>query len=133
MAARRLIAILIALLIVSTIAAALAPEQEEETTTEPTTTTETETDRSRPAGGKGVLRERVPADPPRPRSISADRGDQLILRVESEAPTAVTIPGLGRSAFATPLTPARFDILLRTPGTYPVRAGDRVVARLEVE
>jgi hypothetical protein len=133
MAARRLIAILIALLIVSSIAAALAPEQEDSTTTEPTTTTETGTDRSRPGGGDRVLRERVPADPPRPQSISAGRGDQLILRVESETPTTVTIPALGRSGFATPLTPARFDILLRAPGGYPVRAGDRVVARIAVE
>jgi hypothetical protein len=133
MAARRLIAILIALLIASSIAAALAPEREDSTSDDPPPPAERERTPPRADADAGILRERVPADPKRPRTISAAVGDQLTLLVEAASPTAVTIPGLGRSAFATALTPARFVILPRQPGRHAVMVGDETVAHIEVD
>lgn len=127
MAARRLIAILIALLIVSSLAAALAPRQpaEEETTTSSEPTTQTDA----PKGEAALLRERIPPAPTEPVEIDADVGDELRLAVEVARPTEVSIPGLGQTAFASPGVPARFDLLLRTPGKSAVTAGDgRAVA-----
>lgn len=132
MAARRLITILIALLVVSSFAAALAPqesaEEESSTTSEPATTT-----RQGSAGEGEVVRERISPEPKEPRVIELNEGDQLELLVEVGEPTEVRIAGLGRTAFATPGDPARFDLLLRGTGEYAVTVADgEAVGRLAV-
>ncbi|MBA3358838.1 MAG: hypothetical protein H0U20_05220 [Thermoleophilaceae bacterium] len=43
------------------------------------------------------------------------------LKVSVEEPGEVSIEGLGLTAQAAPLAPARFDVLSTTPGRYPVR------------
>ena len=135
MAARRLIAILLALLVVSSFAAALAPRQEadqsdgteSEPTTAPTTTTGGE------ELGGALVERRIRPDPKQPVVLELEQGDQLQLLVAVSRPASVQIPALGESSYATPGTPARFDLLLREPGRYPVTVGDGTpVGRIEV-
>ncbi len=52
--------------------------------------------------------------------VSIEAGDQLTLVVEVGQPSEVSIRGLGLTAFADPYAPARFDILPRDPGRFPV-------------
>ena len=40
--------------------------------------------------------------------------------MEVHLPGQVAIPGLGLSASADPVTPARFDVLENRPGSYPI-------------
>jgi hypothetical protein len=40
--------------------------------------------------------------------------------VEVDEPGLVEIPDLGMSSPADPLTPARFDVFVSRPGTYPI-------------
>jgi hypothetical protein len=66
--------------------------------------------------------------PERPATLSFDaseeqtkrlaEGSAAIVEVAVDEPGSVRIPGLGRSAPANPLTPARFDILATEPGEY---------------
>ena len=134
MAARRLIAILLALLVVSSFAAALAPREEadqtdgtgSEPTTAPTTTDGEEL-------GGALVERRIPPDPKQPVVLELEQGDQLQLLVAVPRPAPVRVPALGESSYATPGTPARFDLLLREPGRYPVAVGDgTTVGRIEV-
>ena len=131
MAARRLIIILIALLVVSSLAAALAPQRQDSSET---STTTAESAPAEPSPTAGLLIETVPADAPEPIPLEAGVGDQLQLQVEASTPGTVSIPDLGLSSFASPGTPAYFDILLRAEGSYDVNAGEdgTVVARIDV-
>ncbi len=52
--------------------------------------------------------------------VSLETGDRLTLVVEVDRPSEVSIRGLGLTAFADPYAPARFDILPRDPGRFPV-------------
>ena len=45
-------------------------------------------------------------------------GDAATVEVAVEEPGSVEIPGLGLSATANPVTPARFDVLASRPGRY---------------
>ena len=56
----------------------------------------------------GPARHRIPA------------GRRAELSVEVEQPGLVELAGLGLSADAEPLTPARFELLVNRPGSYPV-------------
>jgi hypothetical protein len=55
-------------------------------------------------------------------------GRAATLEVGVEEPGEIGIPDLGVSTSAEPLTPARFDLLVREPGRYPLEftpaAGD---------
>lgn len=123
MAARRLLIVLLVLLGVSTLAAALVPQRAIRngtgtTTTQPsTTTTATNPAFRRPTkiivGGK-----KFPVVAP----VSV--GAQLTLLVRSRFPAEITIPEFGLVGFATPDTPARFELLLDTPGPIGVLFGD---------
>jgi hypothetical protein len=127
MAARRLILVLILLLVISSIMAQIArpptmTESTEATTpTDPTTTAPTE-----PATGGDLLRHRVGPSPrpSGPSEIRATAGDQLELHVSVEKPGTVAIPRLGLIENAHPAAPARFDLLLREPGSLNVRGPD---------
>ncbi|HEU0024942.1 MAG TPA: hypothetical protein VFQ12_09940 [Thermoleophilaceae bacterium] len=58
------------------------------------------------------------ASRPRRRGLDAGRAAEVLVVVDS--PGQVEIPGLGLSAPADPLTPARFDVLEDEPGRYPI-------------
>jgi hypothetical protein len=49
-----------------------------------------------------------------------DAGHSTTLEVAVVEPGQVTIPDLGLTAVADPLTPARFDLLVSSPGRYPI-------------
>ena len=78
---------------------------------------------------------------PTPQRVEA--GQAATVLVEVEEPGQVEIPELGISAVAEPLTPARFEVLTRATGRYPitfmpataedeqVTAGTLVVAAVE--
>ncbi|HEX3292153.1 MAG TPA: hypothetical protein VHR38_00290 [Solirubrobacterales bacterium] len=127
MAARRLLIVMLVLLGVSTLAAALVPQRtlrdgatNGTTGTQPTTTATAEPTNPafrRPTkiivGGK-----KFPVVAP----VSA--GDQVTLLVRSRFPAELTIPEFGLVGFATPDTPARFELLLDNPGTIGILFGD---------
>ena len=58
------------------------------------------------------------ASHPRRRSLAADQAAQVLVIVD--LPGTVVIPGLGLSASADAVTPARFDVLEHRPGRYPI-------------
>lgn len=118
---------MLVLLGLSTLAAALVPQRTLKdggttgTATTPSTTT-TATGAPNPAfrrptkiivGGK-----KFPVVAP----VSV--GDQLTLLVRSRFPAEITIPEFGLVGFATPDTPARFELLADTPGTVGILFGD---------
>lgn len=118
MAARRLIAVMLVLLFLSSLAAALAPVDErlrtEETTTEePLPEPETEEGE--------LLRHSLDADAERPRTIRASVGDQLQLRVTARRVGTIELAGLGADEDVGPDAPALFDVLLDRQGRFPVR------------
>lgn len=121
MAARRLIAILIVLMLVSTFAATLAPQRQERSTSTESTTTATAT--STPRSGE-LVEAVIPARPRKPRVIGAKPGDQISLLVRVARPQPVTIAALGLTEFATPGDPARFDILVRERRLAAIEVGE---------
>ncbi len=131
MAARRLIAVMLVLLFLSSLAAALAPV--ERPSEEPTTTT-TETVPSAAPGQGELIREVIDARAPRPRTIEAKVGDQLQLRVTGRRPATIELAGLGPTDDLDPLAPAMFDVLLNTKGSYAVREleSGRKIGTIEV-
>ena len=81
-------------------------------------------DASEPSAGPGPLGDRpVPisfsAAAPVRRRLEAGRPATVVVKVP--APGDVAVPDLGLSAAATPLAPARFDVLERRPGRHEVR------------
>jgi hypothetical protein len=127
MAARRLLIVMLVLLGLSTLAAALVPQHtlRDGGTTGTTATRATTTTAAGPTnpafrrptkiivGGK-----KFPVVAP----VSV--GDQVTLLVRSRFPTEITIPEFGLVGFATPDTPARFELLLDNPGTIGILFGD---------
>jgi hypothetical protein len=61
-------------------------------------------------------------------------GHQLTLLVRSRPPKEISIPEFGLIGFATEDTPARFELLPSTPGTFGIlfAASGKVVGRIEV-
>lgn len=122
MAARRLVAVMLVLLFVSSLAAALAPVRQGEETSTTETTTRVAPAAAAPGPGTGALvRATLDADARRSGRVLAAVGDQLQLRVDGRRPATVEIPRLGATESVGPLAPARFDLLLSDPGTYAVR------------
>lgn len=119
MAARRLIAVMLVLLFLSSLAAALAPvgrEPDEETTT----TTTPLTDITETGGEARLVRGRLDAGSKRPAVVRAGTGDQLQLRVTGRRPGTVELVGLGATEDLDPEAPALFDVLLDSEGRFPV-------------
>jgi hypothetical protein len=112
MAARRLIAVLIVLLIVATLFAALAPGPNPGSTS--STTTE-----HRPSPTGGVVRARFAVRSGPPHAISVAVGDELRLTVASRQADQVQV--LGEVASVDRFAPATFDLLITRPGTFAVR------------
>jgi hypothetical protein len=128
-AARRLIFIMLALLLIASIAAYLVPVEPpgEESSTTSTTAAEL------PEPGD-LVRARIDAGREKRPTIKITLGDQLALTVAAPRPDRVEIAGLGELADVDPAAPARFDLLPSEPATYPVRLLDagRIAGRIEV-
>jgi hypothetical protein len=121
MAARRLVALMLVLLAVSTLAAALtapAPERE------PRTTEDAGEPRSRNRSGR-LIEGALDASSRRPDTVEVQSGDQLALTVRSPIPGQVEIPAFGLLEDVAPRAPARFDLLLERPGRFEVRLAGR--------
>jgi hypothetical protein len=117
-AARRLIAVMLVLLFLSSLAAALAPVERQSDDTS-TTTTATAT---QPVAEQGELvKATIDGAANRPQRVEAVVGDQLQLRVTSDRPATIELVGLGPTGDVDPLAPALFDVLLDRPGRYAVR------------
>jgi hypothetical protein len=117
-AARRLIAVMLVLLFLSSLAAALAPveRQSDETSTSTTETT------AGPEPGRGdLVRATLDGSAKGPQRVRASVGDQLQLRVTSRQPGTVELVGLGPTEDVDPVAPALFDVLLEAPRDYAVR------------
>jgi hypothetical protein len=135
MAARRLLIVLLVLLGLSTLAAALVPQRtlnEGGTTGTTTTTQATTTAPSNPAfrrptkitvGKSATGKTLFPL-------VRGDVGDQFTLLVRSSFPTQIEIPEFGLLGFATSDTPARFELLADTPGTFGILFGASAKPRL---
>ena len=152
MAARRLIIVLVLLLAASIAAASIAPDRtgrlvgvENDTSTDETTSTTTATTPAPvpideiPAGPQGdrgeALNAHIEALEKRPETVEGLVGDQLSLTVGASPPRSVAIPPLGLTEFAAEDAPARFDLLLREPGSYPITDGEDpgvILGRLQV-
>ena len=118
MAARRLIAVMLVLLFLSSLAAALAPvERSSDETSTSTTDAITE-----PVATEGdIVRATLDGTAKGPQRIKASVGDQLQLRVTARRPATIELVGLGPTEDVDPLAPALFDVLLEKRGTYRVR------------
>lgn len=109
MAARRLIAVMLVLLFLSSLAAALAPvDRQDETST--STTTEPNLKASAPDGK--LVRATLDTKRQPGGVVRAAVGDQLQLKVTALHPGTVELVGLGATEDVDPLAPARFDVLL---------------------
>jgi hypothetical protein len=125
MAARRLLIVMLILLGLSTLAAALVPQDtlDDGDTTGTTTTQATTT--ATPPPNPAVLRptkitvggKKFPVVSP------VEVGSQLELLVRSRFPTQIAIPEFGLIGFATPETPARFELLVNNAGTFGILFG----------
>jgi hypothetical protein len=62
---------------------------------------------------------RFDASDPRRRAVFAGQAAEVY--VEVDRPGQVVIQGLGLSAVAEPVTPARFDVLVERTGSYPLQ------------
>lgn len=128
MAARRLIAILLVLLFLSSLAAALAPVSQTGKSAS-SSTTDTSTDAAAsptlPPETSGeaptLINQSIDTALEKPPLIRASIGDQLQLKVTSQETGTVELVHIGPTEDVGPQQPALFDVLLRDPGTYPVR------------
>jgi hypothetical protein len=118
-AARRLIAVMLVLLFLSSLAAALAPVERQSDDETSTSTTETT---AGPEPGRGdLIRATLDGAAKPPQRVRASVGDQLQLRVTSNRVATIELVRLGPSEDVDPVAPALFDVLLDAPGRYPVR------------
>ncbi|HEY7122053.1 MAG TPA: hypothetical protein VH329_05800 [Solirubrobacterales bacterium] len=130
MAARRLLIVMLVLLGLSTLAAALVPQRtlRDGATNSTTTTTAQATTTTAPLNpafrrptkitvGKSAKGKKLFPQ------VRANVGDQFTLLVRSSFPTQLEIPEFGLISFATPNTPARFELLTDTPGTFGILFG----------
>jgi hypothetical protein len=63
----------------------------------------------------------LPSGPGRPRTVHAELGDQVLIQVQAETPLSVALGNLDVEP-AEPGLPARFELLVDTPGSYPLVA-----------
>jgi hypothetical protein len=132
MVARRLLFVLLALLVVSSIAAALVPV---DSGNDPEATETTPPARQPAAEPPGRTVERtVDAGRRRPQTVRVDAGDRLVLSVEAGRFAEVEIAALGELEEVDAATPAVFDVVLPDAGIYPVQllASGRRIATIAV-
>jgi hypothetical protein len=118
MAARRLVAVMLVLLFLSSLAAALAPvERPDEDAPESTPAPAT-----KPVSDEGrLVRKTIDADAKREATVKVRVGDQLQLRVRSSKPRTIELLRLGPTDDAALGVPATFDVLATQEGTFPIR------------
>jgi hypothetical protein len=136
MAVRRLVAVLLLLLAISTLAAALAPQRPARDRGQAQTRPQTiDPPPAAPGPPRGrLVRARMNTSSGVVRSVRLRVGDQLLLDVLSRESDQVEIPVFGVVEAVSRDGPARLDLLATTAGTFPVRMveADRVVGRLVV-
>jgi hypothetical protein len=138
MAARRLIAILLVLLFLSSLAAALAPVEQGTKVVSTSTSTTTAEAPAPPdtegSSGARLVSQSVDTSDGRPARVRAKVGDQLRLEVTSRRSGTLELVGLGPAEDVGAQQPAYFDVLLREDGTFPIRflGTDREVAEIKV-
>jgi hypothetical protein len=123
MAARRLLIVMLILLGLSTLAAALVPQR---TLNDGTSSGTTATQPTTPSPTAATTPEAVP--PVAEITVGGRKfpvvpvqvGDQFTLLVLSHRPRELAIPEFGLVGFATANTPARFELLPTTPGTFGI-------------
>jgi hypothetical protein len=132
MAARRLIAVMLVLLFLSSLAAALAPVEPQRD--EETSTATTEAPPEATLTGNDPVRKTLAADPKDPPRVKAAVGDQLQLRVTSKRAATLELVRLGPTEDVDPAAPALFDVLLDRKGRFPIREleTDRKVGEIRV-
>jgi hypothetical protein len=150
MAARRLLIVMLVLLGLSTLAAALVPPQalREDTTGSTSSTEQAETaptdtvPRGRNlkfklrVGGKTTPVVSCPVAKRRAGACEPLKvGDQLTLVVSSRKADELEMPAFGLVDAVGPDEPARFEILVTSPGSYKIRfvSTGRIAGRIEVE
>jgi hypothetical protein len=135
MAARRLLIVMLVLLGLSTLAAALVPQRTiNEGSTTGTTKTQTTTTTSSTTIATVPPQIPIKVGPKRLPLVRAHVGDQFTLLVTSVHPKEISIPEFGLLGFASANTPARFELLTPTRGTFGIlfTASGKVAAKLEV-
>jgi hypothetical protein len=126
MAARRLLVVMLILLGLSTLAAALVPQRtlNDDGTTGTTTTQTTTTPAATPPNPAFLRPTKITVGGKKFPVVSPVHvNDQLTLLVRSRFPTQIEIPEFGLLGFATADTPARFELLADTPGTFGILFG----------
>ena len=133
MAARRLLILVLAVLVVSTVGAALIAPPRPQDTPEDQTTTSTPEQRSERAEAGRLVEKSVQSASRRPEVVDLRVGDQLELSVRTRVPAQVEIARLGMLEDAAPDAPAHFSVLATEPGRFAVRiVGGRTVALIHV-
>ena len=114
------------------VAASLAPAPDDRREGEPPRARTQPAQGARAAEPGPVVTFRAAAEQPSRRRIAT--GEQVTVRVETAAPGQVEIPQLGLLQFATPDTPAVFDVLVPSAGRYEVTytGNDAPVRRIGV-
>jgi hypothetical protein len=134
MAARRLVAVLVVMLVLSTVAAVLVPAPRRPIGTDTTTTSSTMTRSTEPDRTRGrLVTATMHADSPRP-PVKLHVGDQLRLRVASSRSDQVKLDGFGLVEAVDSTAPALFDIFADRRGRFGVRllSSGRLVGRIVI-
>src|SRR6476620_10918653 len=137
MAARRLLIVMLVLLGLSTLAAALLPQRtlNRDGTTGTTTTQATTTAPAATPNFAFLRPTKITVGGKKFPVVSPIQvGDQLRLLVRSRVPAEIEIPEFGLVGFASPETPARFQLLPDTPGTFGIlfAASNKPAAQIRV-
>lgn len=117
---RRALLLLAIVLGLAAIAAAVSQPVEDEPAPTTTPRSDTRTSPTLADGSAGLPTAEIAFDAGEPRARRLEVGRAATVSVEVETPGMVAIPGLGVSAAAEPLTPARFDVLTDAAGRYEV-------------
>jgi hypothetical protein len=134
MAARRLVAVLVVMLVLSTVAAVLVPAPRRPIGTDSTTTSSTTTRSAEPDRTRGrLVTATMSAERSRP-PVKLHVGDQLRLRVVSSRSDQVKLDGFGLVEAVDRSAPALFDIFADRRGRFGVRllSSGRVVGRIVI-
>jgi hypothetical protein len=97
------------------------PRDESDPLRTPTTTEQqpqSPTAAPEPDGAPGSVELTFRASDPQARGVDAGQAATVVVEVDEAG--QVTIDGLGMSAVAEPLTPARFDVLTQVTGRHPI-------------
>jgi hypothetical protein len=94
------------------------PRDTTPTTTKPERTETVESSEAQGEVGPGSVDVAFAVDHPRARRIGTGQAATVVVEVPDAG--QVSIDGLGMTATAEPVTPARFDVLTSATGRYPV-------------